>query len=69
MKTFGEKIKELRLERNMTCQAVASAIGLTKNAISNYEADIREPSLSVLKSLCDLFDVTSDYLIGRTDSY
>lgn len=69
MKQFGEKIKELRLEKNMTCQAVASAVGLTKNAITNYETGIREPSLETLKSLCDLFDVSADYLIGRIDSY
>lgn len=53
----------------MTCQMVASAVGLTKNAITNYEAGIREPSLAILKNLCDLFEVSADYLIGRTDSY
>ena len=67
MKTFGQKIKELRNSKNLTAKQVADAIGLTRNAITNYEADIREPSLSVLKSLCDFFDVSADYLIGRSD--
>ena len=67
MKTFGQKIKELRNSKNLTAKQVADAIGLTRNAITNYEADIREPSLSVLKSLCDFFNVSADYLIGRSD--
>lgn len=69
MKNLGDKLKELRTEKRMTCQAVATAVGLTKNAITNYESGIREPSLETLKKLCDFFDVTADYLIGRTDSY
>lgn len=67
MQSLGEKLKELRLSKNLTLKQVADAIGLTRNAISNYEANIREPSLSVLKSLCDFFDVSADYLIGRSD--
>ncbi len=67
MQNLGEKLKELRLSKNLTLKQVADAIGLTRNAISNYEANIREPSLSVLKSLCDFFDVSADYLIGRSD--
>lgn len=69
MENFGEKIKDLRNERNLTLKAVALAVGLTRNAIANYEANTREPSLDVLKKLCDFFDVSADYLIGRTDGY
>jgi transcriptional regulator with XRE-family HTH domain len=69
MENFSKKLKELRNEKKLTCKEVAEAIGLTKNAITNYESGIREPSLPILKSLCDFYDVTADYLIGRTDSY
>jgi transcriptional regulator with XRE-family HTH domain len=69
MENFGKKLKELRKEKNLTCKEVADSIGLTKNAITNYEIGFREPSLSVLKALCDFYDVSADYLIGRTDSY
>ena len=69
MENFGNKLKSLRIEKNMTCAAVAFAVGLTKNAITNYESGIREPSLATLKRLCDLFDVSADYLIGRVDFY
>ncbi|HBK01674.1 MAG TPA: hypothetical protein DDY77_01395 [Clostridiales bacterium] len=67
METLGQKLKELRHSKNLTTKQVAEAIGLTRNAITNYESNIREPSLSVLKSLCDFFDVSADYLIGRSD--
>ena len=69
METLGKKLKELRTERKLTQKEVSFSIGLTKNAIANYEADIREPSLDVLKKLCDFFEVSADYLIGRSDSY
>lgn len=69
MKTFHEKLKELRIERGLTQKQVAESIGLTKNALGNYETGIREPSLDLLRKLCDLFDVSADYLIGRADSY
>lgn len=69
MGDLGKKLKELRIARGLTCVSVASAVGLTKNAITNYELGIREPSLSTLKALCDFYDVSADYLIGRTDNY
>ena len=53
----------------MTQREAALAIGLTQNAFMNYENGYREPSLDVLKKICLLFDVSSDYLIGLTDSY
>ena len=38
-------------------------------AYNHYEWGDREPSLDVLKKLCDFFDVSADYLIGRSDDY
>jgi len=67
MQTLGQKLKELRNSRNLTAREVAEAVGLTRNAIINYESDTREPSLQILKKLCDFFDVSADYLIGRND--
>lgn len=69
MENLPNKLKELRAEKGLSQAAVSSALGLTRNDYGNYEMGIREPSLSVLKQLCDLFEVSADYLIGRTDSY
>ena len=69
MNEFSERLKELRLSSGLTQKEVAEKVGLTKNALGNYEAGIREPYLTILIKLCDLFDVSADYLLGRNDSY
>ena len=66
---MNERLKQLRTEKGLRLKDVAEAVGLTIRAISNYEQGIREPSIEILKSLCDYFDVSADYLIGRTDNY
>lgn len=69
MEQFSEKIKQLRIERGLSQYEVARKLGLARTAIGNYEQGIREPSLNVLKKLCDFFDVSADYLLGRTENY
>ncbi len=69
MTSFSTRLKELRVEHHFTAKAVANAVGLSKNAITNYEAGIREPSLDTLKALCLLFNVSADYLLGLSDLY
>ena len=64
---MNEKLKELRKEMNLSQKEVANAIGLTLSAYSNYEQGIREPSIDIIKKLCEFFKVTSDYLIGLED--
>ena len=66
---IGQRLKELRIEKGLRLRDVAEAMGLTLRAICNYESGIREPSLEMLVKLCKFFDVTSDYLLGLTDSY
>ena len=67
MDTFGQRLKKLRLERNLTQKQVADYLGLTIKGYNFYELNLREPSISTLKKLCDFFDVSADYLIGRRD--
>ena len=69
MEIVADRLKQLRNERGLTQKQVAEAVGLTKNALGNYEAGIREPSIAILRQLCLFFDVSADYLIGLTDSY
>ena len=64
MKDFAQKLKELRLEKGLTQAETAKELGLSRNAIGNYETGIREPSLEILVKICILFNVTSDYLLG-----
>lgn len=67
MDNFNNRLRNLRLEKELTQKQVAEAIGLTRNAIVNYESGIREPSIETIILLCKYFDVSADYLIGLSD--
>lgn len=64
MKTFGEKLKELRSERELTQKQVAEALSITIPTLSHWECDYQEPSFKDLLAICRFYGVTSDYLIG-----
>ena len=67
MKGFGERLKELRIERGFTQKELAQKIGQSQSAVTYWEKNEQEPVISTLKKLCDLFDVSADYLLGRTE--
>ena len=60
----GEKIKELRMAKNITQGELAAKVGVTTSAVSSYEVSARQPSYDVLVKITALFGVTSDYLLG-----
>ena len=66
---FSQRLKELRAERGITQKVVADYLGLTVKAYCFYELGQREPSISTLIKLCDFYDVSADFIIGRSDSY
>jgi transcriptional regulator with XRE-family HTH domain len=66
---LNQRLKELRNEKNFTLKFVAEQLNVTIRTICRYEDGSREPSISMLKNLCDFYDVSADYLIGRTDDY
>ena len=68
MQYFGEKLRELRLERNLTQQELAEKVDLVKATISAYEQGTKYPSIEALIKLCTFFDVSSDYFLGLSDS-
>ena len=61
-----ERIKKVRLENGLTQQQVAQALGLNSVTYLRYEKGQRQIPLELLPKLADLFDVTLDYLFGRT---
>lgn len=65
MKKYSNRVKELRLAKSLSQEQLAEKIGLTKQAISQYERGDRNPSMAVLGALCDFFNVSSDYLLGK----
>lgn len=67
MNEFPERLRRLR-ERNMLKRcALSECCGLDKNAIGRLERGEIEPSRKALEGLADFFDVSIDYLLGRTD--
>lgn len=62
---LGERLKTLRLQRNMTQSAVAAKLGLSPSLISGIELGERTPSVEVLLSLSYLYECSTDYLLGK----
>lgn len=68
MVNFGEKLKRLRIENNLTQKQLAERIGLATSAISSYESGNRYPTYDVMAKFARIFHVSTDYLIGVEDS-
>ena len=62
-----KNLKLIRNNRGISQQTLANTIGTTQQSINMYENHKIEPDINTLISLADYFDVTVDYLIGRTD--
>lgn len=67
MATFTERLRELRIQNNYSQQDLADKMGVTKQTISQYERGVRKPDMDTLTALCDIFNVSSDYLMGKSD--
>lgn len=61
---FGERLKELRKNKNWTQQQLANKIELSKTVISKYENNIQMPTLDTLIKLAAIFNVSMDYITG-----
>ena len=64
MNNFGERLKELRIEKGLTQSELAVKINSTQKQISKWEIGFLEPNIDAIKRLALFFDVTSDYLLG-----
>ncbi|MBS6563929.1 MAG: XRE family transcriptional regulator [Selenomonadales bacterium] len=65
--TFSERLLQLRKEKNITQKQLASALNLSEVGIQNYEGGRRKPAYDILIALADYFNVSLDYLVGRSD--
>ena len=67
MVLFKERLKELRQEKGLSQQELGKVVNMSKMAISHWESGHSEPSIAQLIVLSDLFGVTVDCLVGKTD--
>ena len=65
--TFGKRLNELRREQRLTLDDVAKLVDRNMTTISRWENGGKEPEVSVLEILADYFEVTVDYLLGRSN--
>lgn len=66
---FAENLKYLRTTRQLTQKELAKTLGLSANCVCEWEKNRSEPSLSTIKKLADLFEVSTDYLLGLEDDF
>ena len=69
MNTFGEKIKDLRKEKNLTQKELAQQLSITISTLSHWECGYQEPSFADLIILSKYFNCSIDYLLSQEDNF
>lgn len=64
--TLGENLKTLRINMGLDQKQLAHHLNINASSISNWETNRRSPDLDTLVKLADFFNVSTDYLLGRT---
>ncbi len=65
--TIGTKIQNLRKQRGMSQEQLAEALGVSRQAVSKWEAEQSVPDIDKIISICDYFGVTSDYILRNAE--
>ena len=65
---FSTRLKELRQECGLTIEEFASEVGVSKSSVGYYENQNRLPDLAVAAKMADVLNVTTDYLVGRSNA-
>lgn len=64
---FSETMSELRRKKGASQRTAAADLGISQALLSHYENGAREPGLDFVCRACEYYDVSADYLLGRTD--
>ena len=64
---FGDRLKALRIDNDLTQEELAEKLHINRSTLSNYENLGREPSYILLIEISNYFNVSIDYLLGKTD--
>lgn len=65
LRAFGERLKELREDKGLIQEELAKELSVTKDTLSRYERGLFLPDDDTKMVICDYFDVSLDYLMGR----
>lgn len=66
---FPQRLRKLRERRGISGRVLSERCGLSKNMVSAYEHGKYEPTASVIKTLAEQLDVTTDYLLGLKENF
>jgi len=64
---FGNRIVKLRKGGDLTQDDLADILGITRQSLSHFELEKRKPDIEMLQKIADYFNVSTDYLLGRTE--
>lgn len=64
---FSQRLKYLRKEKKLTQNDMAELLGITRQGYAKYESGSGEPDIKAIDKLANFFNVTTDYLLGRSD--
>lgn len=67
IKTFCEKLKELRQDRKLSAVKLGDALGVRDTTILRWENGAMSPSIDALLLICEFFGVTPNYMLGLED--
>ena len=68
MPSFPDRLKEIRKSKGITQKAVAEFLKIKETSYQHYEYGKREPNHETTIKLADYFNVSTDYLLGRSDN-
>ena len=68
MSTFQERLRRLRVNRNIMAKSMADNLGISYRNYQRYERGEMDTPSSKLVALADFFNVSLDYLVGRSDN-
>jgi len=63
-----ERLRALRLQKRVTQRAIASGVGISEGTVQKFEYGVAKPKLDTVVRLADYFDVSLDYLLGRSNN-
>lgn len=64
---FRERLNYLRMRKGVSCKVVSELCGLASDAVRRYERGESEPTLHSLIALAEYFEVSVDFLVGKSD--
>ena len=67
LENFSDRLKAIRKNKNLTQAELAQRLNIVTGTVSSYEQGLKYPSVEVLVKICDVLEISSDYLLGISD--